>query len=313
MRYTLTLLCFTLTATGLGQTTVYDFLRLDRSARIAALGGNSVSLAGDIASFFQNPAVLDSSTHKQASFSFQKHVLDINSGFVAYGRTLPGIGQFGAGISVVSYGNFEETDAVGNTTGSFSAGDFALQIGYAVNLQHFGFGALRAGAALKFIFSSIQAFRSTALALDAGLLLAVPSEALHIGFAVLNLGTQLSGFDGVRENLPLDVRFSLSKKLEGLPLELTVGFIRLADPSDNFFTRFRQFTVGGEFTITEAVKLRIGYSNLQRQDLSLTGTLGLSGFSAGLGIAIEHFRFDYAFSSWGVLGGLHQLTLVTVL
>ncbi|MDW8466637.1 MAG: hypothetical protein RML35_10865 [Chloroherpetonaceae bacterium] len=132
MRYTLTLLCFTLTATGLGQTTVYDFLRLDRSARIAALGGNSVSLAGDIASFFQNPAVLDSSTHKQASFSFQKHVLDINSGFVAYGRTLPGIGQFGAGISVVSYGNFEETDAVGNTTGSFSAGDFALQIGYAV-------------------------------------------------------------------------------------------------------------------------------------------------------------------------------------
>ncbi|MDW8466636.1 MAG: hypothetical protein RML35_10860 [Chloroherpetonaceae bacterium] len=141
----------------------------------------------------------------------------------------------------------------------------------------------------------------------------MPSEALHIGFAVLNLGTQLSGFDGVRENLPLDVRFSLSKKLEGLPLELTVGFIRLADPSDNFFTRFRQFTVGGEFTITEAVKLRIGYSNLQRQDLSLTGTLGLSGFSAGLGIAIEHFRFDYAFSSWGVLGGLHQLTLVTVL
>lgn len=313
MRYALALLCLTLTATCSAQTTVYEFLRLDRSARIAALGGNSVSLTSDVASFFQNPAILDSSTHKQASFSFQKHILDINSGFIAYGREWQGIGQFGAGLSVVSYGSFEETDEVGNVTGAFSAGDFALQTALSREVQNFGFGTLRAGVALKFIFSNIQNFRSTALALDAGLLLSVPAEALHIGIALLNLGTQLSSFDGRSESLPLDLRLSISKKLEGLPLELTVGFIRLTDPSENLLARFRNFTIGGEFTITDALRLRIGYSNLQRQDLNLTGALGLAGLSAGVGIAIEQFRFDYAFSSWGVLGGLHQLTVVTVL
>lgn len=295
------------------QTTAFEFLRLDRSARIAALGGNSVSLAHDINSFFQNPAVLDSATHKQAAFSFQKHLLDINSGFLGYGRQIEGIGDFGAGITFVSYGSFDETDEVGNSMGTFSANDLALHLAYARELQNFGFGSLRGGIGVKFIFSSIQNFRSTALALDAGLLLSIPSEELNIGFSLITLGSQLSSFDGASEPLPLDVRFSVSKKLEGLPLELTLGFIRLADATEQFLARFRNFTIGGEFTITDAVKLRFGYSNLQRQDLTLTGALGLAGLSAGIGVAIDRFKFDYAFSSLGVLGGLHQLTLMTVL
>ncbi|MFN3386757.1 MAG: type IX secretion system protein PorQ [Candidatus Thermochlorobacter sp.] len=309
----LTILLIAFASSVHAQTTAFEFLRLDRSARIAALGGNSASLAHDINSFFQNPAVLDSTTHKQAAFSFQKHLLDINSGFLAYGRQIENIGDFGAGITFVSYGSFDETDEIGNTIGTFSATDLALHLAYSRELQRFGFGTLRTGIGVKFIFSGIQNFRSTALALDAGLLLLIPSEDLHIGLALITLGTQLSTFDGASEALPLDVRFSVSKKLEGLPLELTLGFIRLADASESFLSRFRNFTIGGEFTITDAVKLRFGYSNLQRQDLTLTGTLGLAGLSAGLGVAIERFKFDYAFSSLGVLGGLHQLTLITLL
>ncbi len=313
MRFLLTLYLALSASFTYAQTSVYEFLRLDRSARIAALGGNSASLAGDINSFFQNPAVLDSATHKQASFSFQKHLLDINSGFLAYGRQLENLGDFGAGITFVNYGRFDETDEVGNTLGTFSANDVALHLAYSRALQQFGFGTLRGGLGVKFIFSAIQNFRSTALALDAGLLLSIPSEELHIGFAIINFGSQLSTFDGASEPLPVDVRFSISKKPEGLPLELTLGFIRLADASEQFFLRFRNFTIGGEFTLTDALKLRFGYSNLQRQDLSLTGTLGLAGFSVGLGVAIERFKFDYAFSSLGVMGGLHQLTLITSL
>ncbi|KER09209.1 MAG: hypothetical protein HY22_13145 [[Candidatus Thermochlorobacteriaceae] bacterium GBChlB] len=295
------------------QTTVYEFLRLDRSARVAALGGNSVSLSGDIVALFQNPAALDSATHKQASFSFQKHILDINSGYAAYARRIESLGDVGVGVSFINYGSFENTDGVGNQSGTFSSNDLAVQVGYARELQNFGFGALRGGAAAKFIFSTIAGFSSLALALDAGVMFLVPSEQLSVGLSLVNVGTQLSRFDGTAENLPIELRFAASKRLEGLPLELTVGFVRLNDPTTNFFERFRNFTVGGEFLLSDEIRLRIGYSNQRRQDLSLTGTLGLAGVSGGLGIVLERFKFDYAFSSFGVLGGLHQLTLATVL
>ncbi|NTW48697.1 MAG: type IX secretion system protein PorQ [Chlorobiales bacterium] len=301
-------------STCVAQETVYEFLRLDRSARVAALGGNSVSLKNDIVAFFQNPATLSNETHRDASFSFQKQVLDINAGFLAYGRRIDGVGDFGAGISYVNYGTFDETDNLGNKMGTFSANDLALQIGYATQLETFqDVGELRGGVVFKYIFSNISEYRSSALALDFGLLLIVPSEEMEIGFSVQHLGRQLVGYDSKTEDLPLDMRLAVTKRLEGLPLELTVGFIRLTDEADSFFGRFRNFTIGGEFTLSEAFRLRLGYNNWLRQNAKTDGSAGLAGLSAGLGIKYEQFSFDYAYSSWGVIGALHQFTIGTAL
>lgn len=301
------------TSTTYAQNKVYEFLRIDRSARIAALGGNGVSLKNDIVSFFQNPAVLSRETNRDASFSFQKQVLDINAGFLAYGRRVDGVGDFGAGISYVNYGTFDETDNLGNKTGTFSANDLALQIGYAALLETFEFGELRGGATLKYIFSNISEYRSSALAVDLGLLLSIPSEEMEVGFSVLHLGHQLVGYDNKTEDLPLDMRLAVTKRLEGLPLELTVGFVRLTDESDSFFERFENFTIGGEFTLSDAFRLRLGYNNWFRQNAKTDGSAGLAGVSLGLGVRHDGFSFDYAYSSWGVIGSLHQFTLGTTL
>jgi len=88
MRSYFLLMLLSLSASLSAQTAVYEFLRLDRSARVAALGGNSVSLKGDIVGLFQNPASISSESDKSASFSFQKNLMDINAGFIAYGHEI---------------------------------------------------------------------------------------------------------------------------------------------------------------------------------------------------------------------------------
>lgn len=297
----------------LAQTAVYDFLRLDRSARVAALGGNGVSLKGDVVALFQNPAALSSETDKSASFSFQKNLMDINAGFIAYGRSINGYGDFGVGLSYINYGSFARADAQGNKIGEFTAGDLCLQIGYGRELGKFAFGSLRGGVALKFISSVIAEFSSSGFAFDAGLLLDIPEEKLQIGVSALNVGKQISSYDGLSEPLPLDVRVGATTQLEGLPLVLSVGFVNLVDKTNSVADKLKFFVIGGEFLLSEHVRLRVGYNNKARQDLSVGGSLGLSGVSAGLGVALQKFKFDYAFSSLGAIGVQHQLSVATIL
>ncbi|MGQ9805993.1 MAG: type IX secretion system protein PorQ [Chlorobiales bacterium] len=295
------------------QTAVYEFLRLDRSARVAGLGGNSVSLKGDVVGLFQNPASISSETDKSASFSFQKNLMDINAGFIAYGREIKGIGDFGIGLSYINYGTFTRADVAGNTGGEFTAGDLCFQLGYGREIEQYSFGTLRAGVGLKYVFSNIAEFSSSGVAFDAGLLLDIPDEKLQIGLSILNVGRQISTYDGISETLPLDVRIGATTQLEGLPLILSIGFINLADKTDNALDKLKFFTVGGEFLLSEAVRLRAGYNNKLRDDLSVGGALGLSGVSGGLGLEFNKFKFDYAFSSLGVIGIQHQLSVATIL
>lgn len=295
------------------QTAVYEFLRLDRSARVAGLGGNSVSIKGDVVGLFQNPASISSETDKSASFSFQKNLMDINAGFIAYGREIKGIGDFGIGFSYINYGTFTRTDVAGNTGGEFTAGDLCLQLGYGREIEQYSFGTLRGGVGLKYVFSNIAEFSSSGVAFDAGLLLDIPDEKLQIGLSILNVGRQISTYDGVSENLPLDVRIGATTQLEGLPLILSVGFINLADKTNKATDKLKFFTVGGEFLLSEQVRLRAGYNNKLRDDLSVGGALGLSGISGGLGLEFNQFKFDYAFSSLGVIGIQHQLSVATIL
>lgn len=297
----------------LAQTTVYEFLRLDRSARVAALGGNSVSMKGDVVGLFQNPASMSSETDKSASFSFQKNLMDINAGFIAYGRQIKGIGDFGLGLSYINYGTFTRADAAGNLAGEFTASDLCFQLGYGRELEKYSFGTLRGGIGLKYIFSNIAEFSSSGIAIDAGLLLDIPDEKLQIGLSILNVGRQVSTYNNISEPLPLDIRIGATTQLEGLPLLLSVGFIHLADKTDKVTDKLKFFTVGGEFLLSEQVRLRVGYNNKLRNDLSVGSTLGLSGISGGLGIALNKFKFDYAFSSFGVIGIQHQFSVATVL
>ncbi len=290
-----------------GTTTAFSFLRNDASARAAALAGSFITVADDPNTIFYNPAGLATIADTRGSIGFFKQLMDINAGCASYSTDIEDIGRFGAGILYTNYGSFTETDAVGNTLGTFSANDLALSIGYATALEE----NVYVGGAVKFIYSGIAGFTSTAAAADLGILYTIPDARVAVGASIRNLGTQLSTYNGAREQLPLDVTIGASVVPKGLPLLLNVGFHRLADESSTIGERFRFFTVGGEFTLSRVLKLRVGFDNAKRKDFKIGSSADLAGFSAGAGILVSGYTIDYALSSLGKAGSLHRISVST--
>lgn len=287
----------------------YDFLRLDGSARAGALGGSFVSNNDDANVIFYNPAGIELLEGNPASFSFVKHLLDINLATLSYSQEFENIGRFGAAIKYINYGSFDEADEFGTRLGEFGANEMALILGYANNLdENFYYGANA-----KFIYSGIADRSSTALALDLGLHYAIPDKNWYFGFAILNIGSQISSYYDTKEDLPLDVAIGVSKKLENLPAKISLDFHKLNQDRDNFGERFKAFTVGVEFTLSKVMKLRLGYDNERRTDFKIGTTAGIAGFNAGLGVKVSDYQFDYGYSSLGLVGVLHRISISTSL
>ena len=287
-----------------GQTT-YNFLRLDVDARSASLAGSFVSMTNDINGIFYNPSSLTTLESPRASVGFFKYLMDINSGNAAFGFKYKNLGYFGVGIRYINYGTFDKYDENYVNVGTFSANDFAINLSYAnIYLDHISYGI-----SFKFITSKYDEYSSSAIAGDFGLLYYIPQIDLSLGVSFLNLGYQISNYINTRENLPSDLRIGLSKKLEHLPLTVHIGFSRLNDETDKFFQRFKNVIVGGEFNLSENFDLRLGYNNQIRQDLKTGTTLGLSGFSAGLGFKYDRYSLDYSYNSLGKIGATHRFNI----
>lgn len=300
------LLVLFITVNSYSQTT-YEFLRLDMSARAASLGGSFVANMDDPNILFYNPAGLKTLTGSPASFSFLKHVLDINVASVVYSAEFLDWGRFGAGVKYINYGKFTAADEFGNRNGEFGAGEAAFILGYSgVIDNNFNYGAN-----VKYIYSSIDDRSSSAVGADIGVQYYIQGQDLNIGVAFLNMGSQLTSYYDTKEKLPLDIVVGASKKLAYLPLRLYLDFHKLNEDRDNFIGRFQAFSVGAEFNLSKVLRLRLGYDNEKRKELKIGTTAGLAGFNVGLGALVSGYNFDYAFSSMGLIGGLHRISLTT--
>ncbi|MCU0452611.1 MAG: type IX secretion system protein PorQ [Bacteroidetes bacterium] len=291
-------------APALSQST-YQFLRHDIPARTAALGGAFLAMQDDPNLLFVNPAGLATVSSRQVSIGYLDHLLDISAGSIAFATEWDGIGPVAIGAQFYHYGSFDRTDALLNTSGTFSAVDLALSAG----LAHEVAPNLSVGGALTFIHASIADYRSTGVAVDAGVLYRIPEERLAIGASILHAGAQLSTFNGVREDLPLDVRVGVSKRPEHLPVFLNLNLHRLQEDAESIGERFQRFSAGAEFELSPSLRLRLGYNNQLRKELRLGSSAGLAGFSGGFGVTVAGYLVDYAFNSYGSIGGLHRISV----
>ena len=288
----------TLATTQMFAQSTYDFLRIDMSPRAAALGGTYVSNANDPDVIFYNPAGFKTIENIPVSFSFVKHLMDINSASLSSSFEIGGLGKFGAAIQYINYGNFDKADEFGNKSGNFSAGDISLLIGYANSLaENFYYGIN-----FKYIYSNIDEFSSSGLAGDIGLQYLIPESGWNFGFSVLNLGSQLTYYSYTKENIPTSVQLGFSKKLAHTPLQLFFSLNRL-----NAENRFDYFNAGVEFTLSKVIQLRFGFDNNKRKEQKIGSSSGMAGFSFGLGVNLSSYKFNYAYSSLGSIGAMHRI------
>jgi long-subunit fatty acid transport protein len=302
------IILFSIFSLTFGQTT-YDFLRVDMSARAAALGGSFVSNNDDVDVIFYNPAGMNFLEKNPASFSFVKHLLDINLFSVAFSTEFENIGRFGTAVKYINYGTFDQADEFGNRTGEFGAGELAFLVGYANEFSpNFYYGANA-----KFIYSSIADKSSSAVGADLGINYEFPAQQLNLAAAVLNLGTQISSYINTKEDLPLDVVIGVSKRLERVPVRLSLDFHQLNKKRDDALQHLKGFSVGAEFYLSEVFTLRFGYDNERRSDLKVGSSAGIAGFNGGLGVKVSEYQFSYGYSSLGLVGAMHRIGVSTSL
>ncbi|NLP10263.1 PorV/PorQ family protein, partial [bacterium] len=255
-------------------------------------------MEGDVQCIYYNPAGVATVVNRAASFTYMKHLLDFNFGFVGFVQPHLGPGNLGVGFSFMDYGDFKRTDGSGAVLGNFSANSLSLTATYSLQpVENFSIGL-----SAKYIRAGIETYTADAVAGDAGVLYSFPQWMLTLAAGVFNLGQPISAFITHKADLPMSIRFGLAKKLEHLPLHLSLTFYRYQNEKWHG-------ALGGEFTLSPQAFLRLGYDNIGRE-LEVGGNKDrFAGASIGLGLVWRSVHIDYALSSVGELGTLNRFSL----
>jgi hypothetical protein len=264
---------------------VFTFLRYPSSARVNALGGNTVSLIErDPSLAFHNPALLGDEMDGMVNLNYMNFVSDIHVGSALFTKALGETGAWGVGANYINYGNFKQTTEEKMVTGDFSVKDIALHAFYSRNLSE----RWRGGLSLKVLYASLESYTSIGLAVDAGLSYYHSETGLAFGIALKNIGAQLKAYDEKRYKMPWDIQLGMSKKMAHAPFRFSLTAMYLTDFS--FTTFARHWVLGLDYVPSDNFWVGIGFNPKTSMDMKLQGGgNALAGFSAGAGVSIKMF------------------------
>jgi hypothetical protein len=281
-----------------------------------------------IHSVLANPAMVSDSIQGQVVLNYQPYFAGINRGTAAAVFDLNEGRSILVDTRFIHYGTFDETNTFGERIGEFSGNEVALGVAYA---HHFSSKNLFVGARLNMISSTLAEYNSTGFTADLGLYHTPPSSRYRFGLVALNIGSQLSTYDSVKESISFSLSFGISNELQYLPLRwhLSIDNLQnwklayvnpnqqqtnfeaeLVDENPNFFDElFRNFAFGAELFPDRAFSIQIGYNFLRSAELSIAESRSFSGLSFGFGINLRKFRFNYSHARFSAAGNTNFLGL----
>jgi hypothetical protein len=318
----------------IGGNGVYKFLELPNSARIASMGGNFLAINdADITLTLANPSLINEKVNNQLGLSFVDYYTDINYGFSQYGRDFQKVGSFVGTMQFISYGEFDEADETGQRYGTFSAGEYALNIGWGRPLTP----RWSIGANYKLVYSHFYDDNSFGMAVDVAGSYHSKDENFTASLMVKNIGFQVVPYNNRNsEPLPFEIQAGISHKFQHLPFRYSVLLVNLQkwdlsydDPLDpaggvdpitgeanevNGLEEFadnmmRHIILGGELMIGKSFSLRAGYNYGRRQEMKVDEKTSTVGFSWGFGFRVSAFQFSYARSRYHLVGSPNFITI----
>ncbi|MGB0521750.1 MAG: type IX secretion system protein PorQ [Flammeovirgaceae bacterium] len=313
----------------LGGSTSFGFLNLPTHARTIALGGQNITSSDqDVNMMTSNPALLVDSVANKLSVSYYPYFADVHSSAISYAHSFKKAGLWGINVQNISYGTFDQTNALGQVTGTFQGSELAVTISHARKIEHFALGAN-----LKLAQASLDTYRASGVFLDVGSVFIHPKKDFKFGLVIRNLGFSLGSFTPSQEfSMPLDIQLGLSFKPQRMPLRFSITANQLQqfdiafdDPSDDgkvdalgnpldekasFTDKLsRHFTLGGEFVFSKNLNLRFGYNFLKRRELAIESRQAMVGFSFGFMIRIKKLEVAYSRNTQFVGGGVNAFTV----
>ncbi|MFT4602392.1 MAG: hypothetical protein ACI857_002578 [Arenicella sp.] len=303
----------------------FQFLDLDFNSRSMALGGDFVALKdGDIDLAVSNPASITADMDNKISLNHFIYPSGINYGQLAYAKNFEKVGTFVGHLRYVSYGKFNRTSETGADEGSFTAGDYALGVGYGKELNKY----FSIGANFNMLFSHYETYTSFGVGIDLATVFHDDKTNLTATLLARNVGYQIKGFTSKNhEPLPIEVLAGISYKFHHAPFRLSVMGTDLTNwdltyndptlvetidqltgdtipvPRANFATKLAYHTnFGVEILPNENFFIRMGFNFGRRNGLGVENRRGASGISFGLGLKTTNFVFNYGISFYSAAG-----------
>jgi len=317
-----------------GGSSTYGFLKLTNSARVAAIGGQNISIAdGDLNFVYHNPALLNKSMSSNLVLNYVNYFAGINYGYTSFAKDFNRLGVFAAGLHYINYGKFIKADPSGKITGEFKAFELAINLFWAKPIID---SMLTLGVNVKPIYSQLETYNSFGLALDAGINYQSKNHLFSGSLVIKNIGTQLKPYyPGNYEPLPFDIQIGISQRLEHAPFRFSVLYHHLfkwdltyniyGNPSFtsttsqgvdqkeyefNIFDNFFRHTIFGlEFLPSKNFVVMLGYNHQRRKELMLPTRPFLVGFSWGIYLNISKIKLSFGQSIYHLAGSSNHFSV----
>ena len=304
---------------------VYNFLSFSYSSRMMGLGGNLISVYDDDpALILANPSFISERHHNNLALNFTDYFTKSTAVSAAYSYTFPKAGSFAFGIYGLNYGSFRGADENGNETGNFSAGDYALVVGWGRALSP----SFSIGANMKTILSFYDSYYSIGLAVDVAGSYYNEKKRLSLTLLAKNIGVQLKTYSpGDREKLPFDLQFALSQRLQHIPIRYHITLHSLYRWNMNYYgldnpfiqmdaitgepqypskvaqfadNLFRHFVFGLEIEPSKYFSIQLAYNHNVHQEMKVVSRRSMAGFSYGIQLNIKGVRAGFSRQHYAV-------------
>ena len=318
-------------------TAAAQFLKLGVGARPGAMGEAAVTLVGDVAGLYWNPATIASINQTSLAVSRNELYADLAYNFVGVVQPLGSGRALGVSVIYLDTGEMEITtiDDPEGTGTYFSWAAYCMGLSY----SRFVTDRLQLGGTVKYIREGAYHQRAHTIAIDLGSLLDTGIMGMKLGMALSNFGgeMQLEGpglkvshdrwpnNPGTINNdaylktekypLPLLFRIGVSMDLIGTDGQLMKSETNrmtvaadVYDPNDALM----RSNFGIEYQWNNILSLRTGFRGLS-VEVDEYDSYNTASYTFGGGLAYDlnvvSVRFDYAYTDFKMLGSGHLFTL----
>ena len=311
-------------------TTGAAFLKVGVGARAVALGSAYTTVPNEANQVFWNPAGITQARGKtQVALSYNKWIADLNQYALAVVRNCGDMGTFGISIQtlgvsgitadrdiVPAFAEDEYTPFETKTSLSYDFGDMALGVTWARDITD----RLSVGVTGKMISETMDDETASSVALDVGAIYHIGYRGARLGARINNLGSDMKFYE---LSDPIPLVFSVGAAIDawedeaqGIKVTVLADATKPQDGEQHVYS-------ATEITIKNMLSLRTGYklNYMGVADEKVDETTGEryeadrteEGMTFGLGLDVPGAPYevvvDYAYTSFGILDGVHRMSL----
>lgn len=277
--------------------TGYQFLNIPVSAHSAALGGSNISITEDDASLmFTNAALINNVSDNTVSLGYNSYMSSSSMFSAAYIKEVGERGAWALGAQMLNYGKMDETDELGNVTGSFTAKDINIQTSFAYMLNEYWSGAITA----KAIMSNYGQYSSTAIGADLSLNYFDPQRGWSISAVGRNMGGQVKSLydDAAMESLPFNLALGISKDFSHAPIRVSVTADDLTHWSE--VKGIQHLIIGADILPSKNTWVGVGFNCRRAHEMKVQDKSHWAGFNIGAGLNVNKFKVGVAYGKYHV-------------